>query len=78
MARYCSRWAFQADAPQAAIRTRNSLSDSLPRGLSLAGRRVVAMQPARIQLGDQAEGDAANLEIEAMDLILVEIPPPEH
>ena len=47
-------------------------------GLGLAGRRLVAMQPAGVQRGDQAQGDAANLEIEAEDLILLEIPPLEH
>ena len=72
------RWAFQAGASQAAILVRNSRSGSLSRGWALPGRRFVAIQPARIQRGDQAQGDAANLEVEAEDLILLEIPPLEH
>ena len=47
-------------------------------GLGLAGGRLVAIEPAGVQRGDQAQGDAANLEVEAEDLILLEIPPLEH
>src|SRR5208337_2564410 len=46
-------------------------------GLGLAQRRFLAAQATAIQLGDQTQGDAANLEIEIADLVSAQSTSPE-
>ena len=46
-------------------------------GSGLAHRRFLAAQATAVQLGDQAQGDAANLEIEIADLVIAQSTSPE-